>query len=108
PNPPLHRLPVLVLVVPAVRAAVPPSERLLEGLGRLLFALGGIVDHGVVAFVFELVDTRHPPSRRRLLPVLAAVPLLRVQIVVRRARLEDIEEGIALVLDPLLDRGDEM
>src|SRR5256885_3338545 len=99
---------MLILVEPADRDAVPPFERLLEGLGRLLLDVGGLVDHRVVAFIFELVDTRHRPARRRVLPVLAAVPLLRVQIVVRGARLQDIEEGVALVLDPRFDRGDEM
>ncbi len=38
----------------------------------------------------------------------ACVPLLRVQVVVRRAGLQDIEEGVPFVLDPRLDRRDEM
>src|SRR5439155_1625716 len=52
------------------------------------------------------------PRRRTaavpFLAVLAAVPFLRVDVVVRRARLQDIEERVALVFDPLLQQGDQV
>src|SRR5207249_3685161 len=70
--------------------------------------LGRIADHRIVALVLELVDTRRRSAARRILSILAPVPLLRVQVVVRRAGLQDIEEGVSFVLDPRLDRGDEM
>src|SRR5438093_7770536 len=104
----LKRRHVLVLVKHADRDAVSPFERLLEGLSGLLLDLGWVADHRIVALVLELVDARQRATARRILPVLAPVPLLRVQVVVRRAGLQDIEEGVSFVLDPRLDRGDAM
>src|SRR3989449_1907843 len=104
----LKRRHVLVLVKHADGDAVSPFERLLQGLRGLLLDLGWIADHGIVALVLELVDARQRATARRILPVLAPVPLLRVQVVVRRAGLQDIEEGVSFVLDPRLDRGDEV
>src|SRR3989454_7809039 len=104
----LERRHVLVLVEHPDRDAVSPFERLLQRLRRLLLDFGRIADHRVVALVLELVDARQRSIARRILAVLAAVPLFRIQVVVRRARLEDVEEGVALVLDPRLDRGDEL
>src|SRR2546428_1630899 len=99
----LERRHVLVLVEHADRDAVSPFERLLQGLRGLLLDFGWLVDHRVVALVLELVDAGQRSTARGILPILAPVPLLRVQVVVRRARLQDIEEGVSFVLDSRLD-----
>src|SRR2546422_1364704 len=104
----LERRHVLVLVEHADRDAVSPFERLLQRLRGPLLDLGWLVDHRIVALVLELVDAGQRSTAPRILPILAPVPLLRVQVVVRRARLQDIEEGVSFVLNPRLDRRDEM
>src|SRR5438128_9605852 len=104
----LERRYVLVLVEHPDRDAVSPFEGLLQRLRGLLLDFGRLADHRVVALVLELVDARQRSTARRILPILSPVPLLRVQVVVRRAGLQDIEEGVSFVLDPRLDRRDEM
>src|SRR5438093_1564050 len=99
---------VLVLVEHADRDPVSPFEGLLQRLRGLLLDLGRIADHRIIALVLELVDAGQRSTAPRILPILAPVPLLRVQVVVRRARLQDIEEGVSFVLDPRLNRRDEM
>src|SRR5207249_7806465 len=96
----LERRHVLVLVEHADRDAVSPFERLLQGLRGLLLDFGWLVDHRVVALVLELVDAGQRSTARGILPILAPVPLLRVQVVVRRARLQAIEECVSFVLAP--------
>src|SRR5437870_13736955 len=66
------------------------------------------MDHRIEAFILELVDARQRSPRRGVFAIVAPVPLFRIEIVVRRARLEDVEERVAFVLNPLFDRGDEM
>ena len=66
------------------------------------------MDHRIEAFVLELVDARQRSPRRGVFAILAPVPLFRIEIVVRRARLEDVEERVAFVLNPLFDRRYEM
>jgi len=82
---------------------IAPLERLLERLRGLLLDLGRFVDDRIESLVLELVDARQRAARRRVLPILAAVPLFRVDVVVRRARLEDVPESVALVVDLLFD-----
>src|SRR2546425_6081960 len=67
---------VLVLVEHADRDAVSPFEGLLQRLRGLLLNLGRIADHRIVALVLELVDARQRSAARRILPILAPVPLL--------------------------------
>src|SRR5437667_7191937 len=104
----LERRHVLVLVEHADRDAVSPLEGLLQRLRGLLLDFGRLVDHRIEAFVLELVDARQRSPRRGVFAILAPVPLFRIEIVVRRARLEDVEERVAFVLKPLFDRRDEM
>src|SRR5207247_1257972 len=89
----LERRDVLVLVEHTDRDSVAPLEGLLQRLRGLLLDLRRFVDDWVEPFVLELVDARQRAARRRVLPILAAVPLLRVDVVVRRARLEDVQES---------------
>src|SRR2546430_5922934 len=103
----LERRHVLVLVEHADRDPVSPFEGLLQRLRGLVLDLGRIADHRIVALVLELVDARQRSAARRILPILAPVPLLSVQVVVRRAGLQYIAEAVSFVLDPRLDRRDE-
>src|SRR2546426_5967582 len=97
----------LILVEPPDRDLVPPLPPLHHRLCDLRVNLLFRVDDGVVRAV-ELVHPREGPPLVLVLPVLPAEPLLRVDVVVRRAGLEDVEERVPLVLDPLADQGDEV
>src|SRR5947208_7376707 len=107
-DPFLERGDVFALEEHPDRYAIPPFEGLLQSLRRLLLELGRFVYDRVKPFVLELVHPRERTAAVRLLAVLAAVPFLRVDVVVRRARLQDIEERVALVFDPLLQQGDQV
>src|SRR5438552_954821 len=104
----LERQHVLVLVENADRDAVSPLEGLFQRLRGLLLDFGRLVDHRIEAFILELVDARQRSPRRGVLAILAPVTLFSIEFVVRRSRLEDIEERVAFVLNPLFDRRDEM
>src|SRR5439155_12504574 len=98
----------LVLVEHADRDAVSPLEGLFQRLRGLLLDFGRLMDHRIEAFILELVDARQRSPRRGVFAILAPVPLFRIEIVVRRARLEDIEERVAVVLNPWFDGRDDM
>src|SRR6266550_3917626 len=63
-----------------------------------LLRVGRVLHLSVVALVLELVETRALLGKIR-----ALVPLLRVEVVVRGARLQHVDERRALVLDRLHD-----
>src|SRR5438874_2340227 len=67
-------------------------------LGDDLLRIGRVLHLPVVALVLELVQTRALLGKIR-----ALVPLLRVEVVVRRARLQNVDERRSLVLDRLHD-----
>lgn len=85
---------------------IAPFERLLDKSVELLRDFGVAhprLNERVIALLFQLVDTRNGPSRLRVLAVFATVPFARVNVVVRRTRLQDVYKRRAVVRNRLLN-----